>query len=63
MLNKKKIKFGKSFKDVDKIKSNFFSQNLKLLRDQNKINNLYRSQPKRRYCKACEKKTERRIFY
>jgi 2-polyprenyl-3-methyl-5-hydroxy-6-metoxy-1,4-benzoquinol methylase len=62
MLNKKKIKFGKSFKDVDKIKSNFFSQNLKLLRDQNKINNLYRSQPKRRYCKACEKKLKGEFF-
>ena len=56
MLNKKIIKFGKSFKDVDRIKSNFFSQNSKLLRDQNKINAIYRSQPKRIYCKACEKK-------
>ena len=56
MLRKKILKFGKSFKDVDKIKSNFFSQNLKLLKDQNKINEFYRSQPKRKYCKACEKK-------
>ncbi len=56
MLNKKIIKFGKSFKDVDKIKSNFFLENSKLLKDQNKINSIYRSQPKRIYCKACEKK-------
>ena len=56
MLNKKITKFGKSFKDVDSIKLNFFSQNSKLLKDQNKINALYRSQPKRIYCKACEKK-------
>lgn len=56
MLSKKKLKFGKSFKDVDKIKSNFFSQNFELLSAQNKINKLYRKQPKRKYCKACEKK-------
>ena len=30
---KKKIKFGKSFKDVDKIKSNFFSENNLLMKD------------------------------
>ena len=55
MLKKRKIKFGKSSKDVDKIKSDFFSLNLKLLKNQNKINQFYRSQPKRQKCKACEK--------
>ena len=56
MLKKRKIKFGKSSKDVDKIKSDFFSLNSKLLKNQNKINQFYRSQPKRHKCKACEKK-------
>ena len=56
MLKKRKIKFGKSSKDVDKIKSDFFSLNFKLLKNQNKINEFYRSQPKRQKCKACERK-------
>ena len=56
MLGTKKKKYGKSFKDVDKIKSNFFSENYKLLEAQNKINKFYRAQPRRKFCKACEKK-------
>ena len=53
MLKKKILKFGKSFKDVDKIKSNFFSENNLLIKRQSKINKIYVSQPKRRKCKAC----------
>ncbi len=56
MLNKKIIKFGKSFKDVDKIKYNFFSDNNLLIKRQNKINKVYISQPKRKKCKACNSK-------
>ena len=47
MLKKKILKFGKSFKDVDKIKSNFFSENNLLMKRQNKINRLYVNQPKK----------------
>ena len=56
MLKKKILKFGKSFKDVDKIKSNFFSENNLLMKRQNKINRLYVNQPKRKKCKACNLK-------
>ncbi len=54
MLKSKILKFGKSFKDVDKIKSNFFFENNLLIKRQNKINRLYISQPKRKKCKACQ---------
>ena len=47
MLKKKILKFGKSFKDVDKIKSNFFSENNLLMKRQNKINRLYVNQPQK----------------
>ena len=62
MLKKKTIKFGKSFKDVDKIKSNFFLENDLLIKRQNKIDQIYRSQPKRKKCKACNKKLNGYFF-
>ena len=55
MLNKKTVKFGKSFKDVDQIKKNFFFENNILLKKQNKLNKFYISQPSRKRCKACNK--------
>ena len=54
MLKKKILKFGKSFKDVDKIKSNFFSEN-NIMKRQNKINRLYVN-PQKEKCKACNLK-------
>ena len=62
MLKKKIFKFGKSFKDVDKIKSNFFFQNNLLIQRQNKINKLYVGQPKRNKCKACNKILRGKFF-
>ena len=54
MLAKKIIKFGKSFYDLDKIKSDFFNENDALLKRQNIIKNLYKSEKIRKKCKACQ---------
>ena len=62
MLNKKTVKFGKSFKDVDQIKKNFFFENNILLKKQNKLNKFYISQPSRKRCKACNKKLKGKSF-
>ena len=62
MLRKKIIKFGKSFKDVDEIKKNFFLENKNLLFKQNKLNKLYLSQPKRTKCKVCNSKLNGSFF-
>jgi len=56
MLKKKIIKFGKSFKDVDEIKKDFFLENKNLLFKQDRLNKLYLLQPKRIKCKACNAK-------
>ncbi len=62
MLNKKSIRFGKSFKDVDQIKKNFFFENNSLLKKQNKLNKLYISQPLRKKCKACNSNLKGKSF-
>ena len=56
MLNKKTVKFGKSFKDVDQIKKNFFFENNILLKKQNKLNKFYISQPVEKDARVCNKK-------
>tara|TARA_B100001093_G_scaffold512017_1_gene581089 strand:+ start:2995 stop:4041 length:1047 start_codon:yes stop_codon:yes gene_type:complete len=56
MLKKKILKFGKSFKDIEAIKKNFFRENNNLLKSQDKINKIYQAQPKRTKCKACNLK-------
>tara|TARA_B100000586_G_C19950585_1_gene359490 strand:+ start:94 stop:288 length:195 start_codon:yes stop_codon:yes gene_type:complete len=61
-LKKKIIKFGKSFKDVDEIKKDFFLENQNLLSKQDKLNKLYLSQPKRIKCKACNAKLRGSFF-
>ena len=62
MLGKKLLKFGKSFKDVDTIKKNFFSDNNFLLKKQNKLNKFYISQPLRKKCKACNNNLKGKFF-
>ena len=62
MLNKKIIKFGKSFKDVENIKKNFIIENNKFLKNLDKIRNLYKKQSKRLNCKACNCKLKGKKF-
>ena len=52
----KNIKFGKKSSDVFDIKKNFYTENDILLQKQKKISKLYRNQPLRKACKACDKK-------
>ena len=52
----KTIKFGKKLSDVFSIKENFYLENDILLKKQKKISNIYKKQPLRKNCKACEKK-------
>jgi len=63
MLNKKKLKFGKSFKDIEIIKKNLLKENNKLLRIKDNINNIYLAQPKRVKCKACNVKLRGDTFF
>ncbi len=50
------IKFSKSYKNIIKIKSNFYKDNINNLKGAVKINNLYKKQPIRKYCKNCGSK-------
>ena len=53
MFKKKIVKFGKSTRDLDKIKQDLYYNNSNLLKVQNKIKKIYLSQPRRKKCKAC----------
>ena len=55
-------KFSKKLADIYKIKSNFFKQNNKLLKDEITINKKYKSQPLRDKCKNCNYKSTKKIF-
>ncbi len=50
------IKYGKSFKDIYKIKKSFINENDTYLKRQNSIGNLYKTQPIRKKCKICNRK-------
>ena len=63
MLKKKILKFGKSFDDLDEIKKDFFVENDKLLEKANVIRKIYKSQPIRRKCKACNRKLKNASFF
>ena len=54
--------FGKSSKSLFKIKNNFFKQNDNYLIKQSKKGTIYKSQPKRKKCKACDKKLYGKYF-
>lgn len=46
-------KYGKSVKGILKIKKNFLDENNKFLEIQNTINEIYKTQDKRQFCKCC----------
>jgi 2-polyprenyl-3-methyl-5-hydroxy-6-metoxy-1,4-benzoquinol methylase len=56
-------KFSKKLADIYKIKTNFYYQNNKLLKDEIKINKKYKEQPLRDKCKNCNYKSEKKIFF
>ena len=47
------IKFSKSYNNIIKVKSDFYNNNISNLKNAIKINNLYKKQPLRKYCKNC----------
>tara|TARA_X000000950_G_C13897878_1_gene653674 strand:- start:1082 stop:2125 length:1044 start_codon:yes stop_codon:yes gene_type:complete len=49
-------KFGKKSGDILNLKSNFFSDNDKFLKESLKINKIYKKQPIRKFCKNCKSK-------
>ena len=59
----KTIKFGKKLSDVFSIKENFYLENDILLKKQKRISNIYKKQPLRKNCKACEKKLFGKKFF
>lgn len=56
------IKFSKSYNDIIKIKTDFFSQNEFLRKHNVKINKFYSKQKKRKKCKNCEAPIEKKPF-
>lgn len=56
------IKFGKKLSDVFSIKKNFYLENDTLLKKQKKISKIYKKQPLRKNCKACNKKLKGKRF-
>lgn len=55
-MKKKIVKFSKSYKNIFRIKKDFYKNNIKNLNSVLKINNLYKKQPKRKNCKNCNSK-------
>ena len=59
----KKIKYSKSYENLLDIKKDFFIANKINLKNVIKINKKYIKQPKRKYCKNCESKISKKIFF
>lgn len=57
-----KIKYGKSFKDIIKIKQSFFDENHKYLQRQKLVGKIYSKQPLRKNCKVCEETLPNKYF-
>ncbi len=53
---KKIVKFSKSYGNILNIKNDFYNNNDSNLKNSLKINNIYKKQPVRKYCKNCGKK-------
>ena len=53
---KKIIKFSKPYKEIFKIKKDFFKNNKEYLKNALKINNVYKKQSLRKFCKNCNSK-------
>ena len=62
MLNKKINKFGKSFNDIENIKVDFINQNDVYLKNLNEIRAIYKKQPIRKKCKACNSSLKGKKF-
>ena len=58
----KKVFYSKSSKKIITIKKGFLDKNKELINQARKWNKLYNKQPKRKYCKACEKPLTKKIF-
>lgn len=56
------IKFGKKSSDIIDIKKNFITDNKKLFDWQKKLYKIYRLQPKRKFCKNCNRKLNGKKF-
>lgn len=55
-MKKKIIKFSKKYEDILNIKKDFYVNNKINLENSLKINNIYRKQPLRKFCKNCKSK-------
>lgn len=56
------VKFSKKYEDIIEIKKDFYTHNLKNLRNTLKVNKKYAQQKKRKFCKNCERKIGKPIF-
>ena len=56
------LKFGKKSSDILEVKKSFITENKNLYRWQKKLYKIYSNQPKRKYCKNCEKKLKGERF-
>ena len=57
------VKYSKSYDNLLGIKKKFYSDNESNLESAIKINKKYISQPKRKYCKNCESKISKKLFF
>lgn len=56
-------KYGKAMEDVLKFKTDFFLQNQELLKESNRINEIYKEQPCRQVCKVCGNQLSSDIYF
>jgi len=58
----KVIKFSKKYENIIEIKKDFYTNNLKNLKNTLKVNKKYSHQKKRKFCKNCETKISKPLF-
>ena len=56
------VKFSKKYEDIIEIKRDFYTNNLKNLKNTLKVNKKYAQQKKRKFCKNCETKISKPLF-
>lgn len=57
-------KYGKSYGNIAQLKNSFVTDNMKHLRENKKIAEIYKQQPKREKCKICKAKiNNNKVFY
>ncbi len=61
-MKNKKIFYSKSLNDILNLKEDFLINNKSLIAQSKKWNKYYSNQPKRKFCKACEKKIKSKLF-